>query len=134
MTTSHVSVAAEFALTWELDATSHMGSGPEVSQEEASRRQSEALAFLVGSQRIASPLAYDRETNGGIQKILRKNFLFCRILGPIPDVLYPGDHSGVVHDCLYGWQAPGSRGLRPATRRTAAKAASLLRAYDWLGP
>src|SRR5262249_33625620 len=40
------------------------------------------------SQRLASPSAHDQETNGGGERILRENFLFCRILGPIPDVIY----------------------------------------------
>src|SRR5262249_55726985 len=31
-------------------------------------------ALLMGSQRLASPSAHDRETNGGGERILRKNF------------------------------------------------------------
>jgi hypothetical protein len=81
MTTSRVSVAAEFALTWEMDATFHMGSGPEVCQEEASWRQSEAPAFLVGSQRIRVAACHDPETNGGDERILRKKFYSAESLG-----------------------------------------------------
>src|SRR5262249_25399905 len=32
------------------------------------------LALLMGSQRLASPPAHDRETNGSGERILRKNF------------------------------------------------------------
>src|SRR5262249_56935997 len=63
-----------------------------------------------------------------------KTFLFSRILGPIPDVIYGGNRSGEAPECLYGRQAPGSPGLRPISRRTAAKAASLLRPNDRLSP
>src|SRR5262245_31948502 len=48
----------------------------------------------MGSQRLASLPAHDRETNRGGERILRKKFLFTRILGPIPDVIYRGDNSG----------------------------------------
>ena len=51
-------------------------------------------ALLMGSQRLPSPPAHDRETNGGGERILRRFFLFCRILGPIPNVIYRGDNSG----------------------------------------
>src|SRR5262249_50860143 len=77
-----------------MDSTSHTGSGPEAFQEEASWRQSEASAFFVSSQRIRVAACPRPRDEWWWRKDSQEKFLFCRILGPIPDVIYRGDHSG----------------------------------------
>src|SRR5215831_4613522 len=110
--------------------TSDIESAPEAFRE--------APAFLTTSQRQFAWLpAHDRETNGGGEGFSGENLFI--LPNPWAD---PRRHIlrrllRRAHGCLYGRngrKAAGPRGLRPAARRAAAEAASLLCPNDRLGP